>query len=49
MCTASEILAQIDDQGPNWTFLTFRVKKDLLNDLESDSTPFIFKTGLVLQ
>ena len=24
-CTVSEILAQIDHKGPNWTFLTFEM------------------------
>ena len=49
MCTVSEILAQIDDQGPNWTFLTFRVKKYILNDFRVIPHLSYFKTGLVLQ
>ena len=32
--TVSEILAEIDHKGPNWTFLK--------NDLYSDYIPFIF-------
>ena len=35
-CTFSEILAEIDHKGPNWTFLTLKMTFYI------DSIPFIF-------
>ena len=38
-CTVSEILAEIDYKGPNWTFLTLKMT---YKGIQGDSIPFIF-------
>ena len=40
-CTVSEILAPIDHEGPNWTFLTLKMTFILILHLS------YFKTGLI--
>ena len=44
-CTVSEILAEIDHKGPNWTFLT--LKMTFISKLENDlfHTFHIYKIG----